>query len=331
MAAFLSAVRCFAIFALLASCLIPPVPAWAQEDEPVHLAPPAKTAETAETSDIPLRIRPFRAGVDLVQVPVTVSDSMGHPITGLTSDNFTLLDNGVRQAIRYFGSDDAPISIGVILDLSASMADKIDDARDAVREFFNTANPEDDYFLITFADRPELVADVNSSIPTMEAKLATATPSGHTALLDAIYLGLERSKGARYQRRALLIISDGGDNRSRYKPRELKDIVEESDVEVFAIGIYSSIFHTPEEWAGKHLLTEITEASGGHTVTLNNPRDLPRIAANLSLQMRNQYVLGFRPAEAMRDGKWHNLKVVVGDGDKPMQVHWKRGYTGPAQ
>ncbi|HEU5450478.1 MAG TPA: VWA domain-containing protein [Terriglobales bacterium] len=276
-------------------------------------------------------MRPFRAGVDLVQVPVTVTDTMGRPVLGLKLENFTVLDNGVPQPIRHFGSDDAPISIGVILDLSASMADKIDYARDAVREFFNTANPDDDYFLITFADRPEVLADVSSSIPTMEAKLATATPSGHTALLDAIYLGLERAKWARYQRRALLIISDGGDNRSRFRARELKDIVEEADVEVFAIGIYSAFFHTPEEWAGKRLLTDITESSGGHTVTLSNPRDLPRIAADLSLQMRNQYVLGFRPPENGRDGKWHDLKVVVTNGETPMQVHWKRGYNGPAQ
>ena len=318
-----SHLRVLGLLCLLAACC---VVCSAQEDAPVHLAPAANASEPA---DLTLHTRPLRAAVDLVQVPVTVTDVMGRPVTDLKQEDFTLLDNGVPQAIHYFSSDDAPISIGVILDLSRSMTDKIESAREAVRAFFNTANPEDDYFLVTFSDRPEILADVSSSIPTMEAKLATAVPSGRTALLDAVYLGLERAKWARYQRRALLIISDGGDNHSRFNARDLKDIVEEADVEIYAIGIYSPFFHTPEEWGGKRLLTDITEATGGHTVTLGNVRDLPKIAAAVSLQMRNEYVLGFRPSEENRDGKWHKLKVQVTSPGKMLQVHWKRGYTGP--
>jgi Ca-activated chloride channel family protein len=213
------------------------------------------------------------------------------------------------------------------------MSNKIDLAREALGEFFKTANSEDDYFVITFADRPQTLADATQSIGSIRAKLAGVAPGGHTALLDAIYLGLSKAKHSRYQRRALLIISDGGDNCSRYRSREIKSLVQESDVEIYAIGIFDSIFKTPEEWAGKRLLTDITEATGGHTVALGNARQLPEVAAAISLELRSQYILGYKPSNSVRDGAWRQIKVKLNPSAAPApgQVYAKRGYLAPGK
>lgn len=267
----------------------------------------------------------------MVLVPVTVTDSMNRPVMGLEKQDFTLLEDDQPQEIRYLWTEDAPISVGILLDLSRSMTNKIDDARTAVGEFFKNANPEDDYFVITFADRPRVLADATQSSESIQAKLASVTPAGHTALLDAIYLGISKLRSARYSRRALVIISDGGDNHSRYGKQDIRRIVQEADVQIYAIGIFDSFFKTPEEWAGKRLLTEITEATGGRTLTLSNPRGLPELAATVSLELRNQYVLGFHPSRTAHDRKWRRLKVktTASRGDPPLQVHSKKGYLGP--
>jgi Ca-activated chloride channel family protein len=276
-------------------------------------------------------LKPLSVDVNLVLVPVTVTDSANRLVTGLERDQFVLYEGDQHQHIRYFSSEETPISLGVILDLSKSMQDKIDDARRAVAEFFEAAHPQDDYFVITFSDRPEVLADVTQSIGTIRAKLASAIPSGHTALLDAIYLGVSKMRSTRYQRRALLIISDGGDNRSRYRARELKRIVQEADVGIYAIGIFGKVFTTPEEWAGKRLLTEITAVTGGRTITLNDARELPAIAAALSRELRSQYVLGYRPSNPARDGQWRQIQVRLApfSSSEPLHVYSKKGYFAP--
>jgi Ca-activated chloride channel family protein len=154
---------------------------------------------------------------------------------------------------------------------------------------------------------------------------------GHTALLDAIYLGESKLQHARYKRRALLIISDGGDNHSRFTASELKSMVEEQDATLYAIGIFDKVFKTPEEWAGKRLLTQITEATGGRTLTINNPKDLPEAAATVSLEMRNQYILGYRPSNPARNGKWRKIKVRVSLPAKTAWVYSKNGYRAPVE
>ncbi len=331
--------RGVSVFCVLLVCLAV-LPAAAQSDSPVHVVPREKTstpppsAISAPAGTLIPHTRPIRADVDVVLVPVTVTDEKSRPILGLEKDNFLLYDGEERQHIRYFSSEDAPISIGILVDLSNSMKNKIDLAREALGEFFRTANPEDDYFVITFANRPQILADTTQSIGTIRAKLGEAVPAGHTSLLDAIYLGLSKLRHARYHRRALLIISDGGDNCSRYRSREIKSLVQESDVEIYAMGIFDSIFKTPEEWAGKKLLTAITEATGGHTVTVGNPRELPEVAAAISLELRSQYILGYEPTDPSRDGKWHKIKVrLVPSAVTPTyaQVYSKRGYQAPGR
>jgi Ca-activated chloride channel homolog len=322
--------RCVAVSFVLVLCLA--VAASAQsESEDVHLVPREKPAAAIPERSLIPHTRPLRADVNVVLVPVTVTDTRNRPLLGLEREHFLLYEGDEQQRIRYFSTEDAPISVGILLDLSKSMSNKIDVAKEALGEFFKTANPADDYFVITFANRPQLLADATQSIGSIQAKLADAAPKGHTALLDAIYLGLSKARHSRYKRRALLIISDGGDNCSRYRSREIKSLVQESDVEIYAIGIFDSIFKTPEEWAGKKLMTEITEATGGHTVALGNVRQLPEVAAAISLELRSQYVLGYQPSNPTHDGSWRKIKVRLDPAvaPAPAQVYAKRGYQAP--
>lgn len=269
----------------------------------------------------------MRVDVDLVLVPVTVIDQKNRPVMGLTKQDFTLWEGNSVRDIRYFSAEDTPISVGILLDISRSMTDKIDLARAALAEFFDNANPADDYFVITFSDRPKVLGDDSASTGTIRARLADVKPSGHTALLDAIYMGMQKLNHARYQRKALLIISDGGDNHSRFTCGELKNRVEEGDVQIYGIGIYNRIFHTPEEWSGQRLLTQITEATGGHALTVNNMRELPGAAVSISTELRNQYVLGYKPASGQGSG-WRKIKVKVMPGDhaSTFQLHWRKVY-----
>ena len=278
--------------------------------------------------------RPLRVDVDLVLVPVTVTDPMNRPVLELRKQDFKVYEDNELQQIQYFSAEEAPISVGLLLDMSKSMANKFVTERAAAEEFFKNANPQDDYFVITFADRPQLLTSSIQSIEDMQQILAADTPDGHTALLDAIYMAIAKMGNARYQRRALLIISDGGDNHSRYGLKEIRRLVEEANVEVYAVGMFdSALFRSFEEFMGKRWLAEITDVSGGETVAAAGLEKVPEIAAAISRQMRTQYVLGYRPQSKDHDSKWRKIKVDVAPspGSSRPQAHYKKGYMPAAR
>jgi Ca-activated chloride channel family protein len=275
--------------------------------------------------------KPITVDVDLVLVPVTIIDPMNRLVIGLERDHFGLFDNGQRQEIKYFSSEDAPISLGVIFDVSGSMESKIKQAREAVVEFFKTANPEDEFFLITFSDTPEVLSDFTQSVEDIQSKLVFTVPKGRTALLDAIYLGVSKMRQAKHQRKALLIISDGGDNHSRYTEREIKSLVREADVQIYALGIFSAAPQAPEEMQGPQLLSDVTEVTGGRMLTVADPKHLAAAAAKIGAELRNQYVLGYRPSNSVHDGKWRKIKVKLRPpkGSPPLTVYARTGYYAP--
>ena len=277
--------------------------------------------------------KPIKVDVDLVLVPVTVTDPMNRLVTGLDRGNFSVWDNGRKQEISSFASQDAPISLGVIFDMSGSMADKIDKAKEAVVEFLKTANPQDEFFLVAFNDKPELVSDFTQSVSKVQGQLVYAIPKGRTALMDAIYMGLAKMREARHQRKALLIISDGGDNHSRYTESEILSLVKEADVQIYAIGLFSPNPGTPEEQMGPTTLSAITDVTGGRTFTIDNPNDLSDVATKIGIELRNQYVLGYRPTDPIHDGKWRKIKVKLKPpkGLPPLTVYAKSGYYAPTQ
>lgn len=275
----------------------------------------------------------LHVNVDLVLVPVTVTDWFGRLVTGLHKNNFRIYEGKEEQAIKHFSSEDSPVSLGILLDTSGSMKEKIERARDAVVELLETANPQDEFFMIRFSDTPELVTDFTTSTDEIRTQLFYGKPGGSTALLDAIYLGIGKMQQAHYPRRALLVISDGGDNHSRYHEREIKSAVREADTLMYAVGIYDHSFATTEEQLGPALLGELSEETGGRMFTVDNPKDLPAIAARISLELRNQYVLGYRPMDPKHDGKWHKVKVQLSlpKGVPRMEARTKKGYYAPSE
>jgi Ca-activated chloride channel homolog len=309
--------------------------AMAQSLDDVHVQPrqkPNPESSSASTSsggpNSEIKTKPFRVDVDLVLVPVTVTDALNHPVTALQKQDFALYEGEKRQEIRYFFEDEEPLSVAVLFDVSASMRDKIDTEREALENFFKNANPQDEYFLITFSDRPRLLASSTNSIEEMQAQLMLAAPRGPTAMLDAIYLAEAQLRTAKYKRKAIVIFSDGGDNVSHHSHREIKGLVKERDVEVYAIGLFdASLFGPIEEKLGKQWLSGITDCTGGRTIALQNRTKVSDAAAEISREMRSQYVLGYHPAVS-RNGKWRDIRVRVASSTtrQPLHAFYKRGY-----
>jgi len=220
-----------------------------------------------------------------------------------------------------------------VFDTSGSMGSKLAKSRQAAGEFFKTANPQDEFFVVSFNEHAELSSAFTTSVDDISTRLMFTAAHGRTALMDGIYLGLSQMRGARNQKKALLLISDGGDNHSRYSEHDIRSFVREADTQIYAIGLYdpSGARATTEEANGPALLGEVTDESGGRTFAVTNLNDLPDIAIKIGMELRNQYVLGYRPSNRARDGKWRKIKVKLRPpkGLPPLNVYAKSGYYSP--
>jgi len=327
---FLPSILLIAIAVMINFC-----PASAQSTiDDVHVAPRVQLARS-EPPEVPAEtgMGTIRKTVELVLVPVTVMDQSNRIVTGLQQENFQLFEDKHAQPIKHFWKEDAPVSVGVVLDVSGSMDIKIERARDAVMALMKASNPQDEFFLMTFADQPMLVGDFTSDMDDIQGQLLFIKPNGNTSLIDAVALAIRQMNNAHYQRRALVIISDGGDNRSRYTEKELKSLIKEGDVLVYSIGIFDAQFRSVEERLGPELLANISELTGASAYALEHPDDLPVVAAHIGCELRNQYVLGYSPDGSRSDGKWRKIKVKL---ELPrhmptLRVQAKTGYYGAAQ
>jgi Ca-activated chloride channel family protein len=266
---------------------------------------------------------------------VTVTDPMNRFVTGLDKENFKIFEDKAEQRVTQFSSEDAPLSIGVLFDVSGSMGKKLDKARQAVTQFFKTANPQDEFFLVSFNERAELTSAFTNSVEDLQSRMMLTAPKGRTALLDAIYLGLSQMRGAHNAKRALLILSDGGDNHSRYNESDIKRLVKEADTQLYAIGIFDPLGYrnrSPEELSGPSLLSEVTEMTGGRVFAVEKLDELPDIASKIGMELRNQYVLGYRPSNKVHDARWRKLKIKLRapKGLPPLSVFSKTGYYAPS-
>src|ERR1700731_2374428 len=232
----------------------------------VSITPRSRTPVADPNESIADRRADIRIDTTLVLIPVSVTDPMSRFVTGLDKENFKISEDKVDQEITQFSSEDAPLSVGIVFDTSGSMGAKLQRSRQAVAQFMKTANPQDEFFLVEFSDRPELVQTFTTETEEVQNRLTFTQAKGRTALLDGVYLAMNQMKKAHNPRKAILIISDGGDNSSRYTETEVKNAVREADVQIYAIGIFEPIAsrgRTAEEMGGPALLAEITEQTGG--------------------------------------------------------------------
>jgi len=273
----------------------------------------------------------YRIESNVVLISATVLDRHNHPVRGLDKENFRLYEDKAEQSIAYFNEEEIPLSLAVVFDKSTSMEAKLPATRRALAAVLDTANPDDEFSLITFATRPELSMDWTDEAGEVQSRVLFHKPEGRTALLDAIHLALQRMKKASNPRRAIVIFSDGGDNASRYTERGLKRLLEEADVQLYAIDMSGSVMmrqRTPEEVAGPGLLARLCEHAGGRYFAAHNTRDLTRAADQISKELRSQYVLGYIPAGTIQDGRYHRvqLKLERPEGTSRLSVYWRRGY-----
>jgi Ca-activated chloride channel homolog len=321
---------------IFAQTIRTPPPASSFSDERVtiepRVKPPAVDAAQSKSNGAPT----IRTELNLVLINVTVTDPYNRFVTGLEKEHFKLFEDKTEQKITQFSSEDAPLSVGLVFDCSGSMGAKLQKSRQAASQFFKTANPEDEFFLIEFNDRPEMVVDFTTNTEDIQNRLTFTQAKGRTALLDGLYMAMKQMKKAHNPRKAILIISDGGDNNSRYTENEIKKLVREADVQVYAIGIYESGAgrgRTPEESSGPGLLTELSEQTGGHQFAVDNPNELPDVAAKIGIELRNQYLLGYTPSNAEKDGKYRRVKVTLKQphGLPPLKAAYRLGYYAPVQ
>ena len=305
--------------------------------------PPAKVAvsidprfDLTSTSGV-ARYPEARLRVDsaLALIPVHVTTADGTTVTNLARDNFKILEDGVEQKITSFSKDDAPVSIGLVFDTSGSMNTKMRKSSEAAAAFFKTANADDEFFLVEFNDRPKLTVPFTPDSSLISRRISRTRPFGRTSLLDAIHLALTQMKNARNLRKALVILSDGGDNRSRFTAHEIKNAMLESDVQLYAMGIFDlddMHKHPVEEQNGPILLEDLAEQTGGEMFTVDNPDQLEPVSERISRELRNQYLLGYSPSDADRDGKFRRVKVMLNTPDLPkLRTYFRHGYYAPAQ
>ena len=306
----------------------------AQNGPLVSITPRVRTEPVANYAAYPHA--DLRVDVPLILIPVHVTTPLGTSVTDLRQENFRVFEDGVEQPVTNFAKEDAPVSIGMVFDSSGSMHTKIHKSSEAAAAFFKTANPEDEFFLVEFNDRPKLSVPFTRDSDEIYNRIAHVRAVGRTSLLDAIHMALAQMKHAHNLRKAIIIFSDGGDNRSRFTEREVKEAMLESDVQVYAMGIFDpsdSRKLTREELDGPRLLTELAEETGGKHFPVDHLDDLPKVCDRIGNELRNQYLLGYMSANTARDGRYRQIKVLLTNtGSRPqLKPFYRQGYYAPLQ
>lgn len=274
----------------------------------------------------------LKVDVDLVLVNATVTDPQNRYVTGLGREHFQIWEDKIEQQIAYFSAEDVPVSLGLIFDISGSMKDKISTARDAAVTFLKTGNPDDEYFLVEFANRPEMAEDFTTDVSRLQNRLIFAPAKGMTAMYDSVYLGLEKLKEGSNPKKALLLITDGEDNRSRYTFSNVREFVKEQDVQIYGIGIVDAFnSQLGAGRSGRAMIEELTDLTGGRAFFPSSVYDLEDICTKIAIELKNQYVIGYHSTNEAKDGKWRKLRVKVNPpkGLPHLNVRAKSGYYAP--
>jgi Ca-activated chloride channel family protein len=292
----------------------------AVEEAPVTIVPRPKPQAKGVSGDI-------RVDVSVVLVPVTVTDRTGNPVLGLPAETFHVTEDGVEQPIARVTRQDAPLSIGLVFDASKSMENKLDRSREAIAEILRTSETGDEYFLVGFNDKPALLCGFTPETKQIETALMSVRPIGWTALLDAIHLSVSRMKRAKNSRRALVVLSDGGDNNSRFTRHEVRDLLRESDLSLYAIGITGPMVPV----GAMKMLSSLAEETGGRLFPVHGVKQLPEAVDKLNKALRDQYLVAYYPTNSTRDGKYRHIQVRLAtpSNSPALRASWRSGYYAP--
>lgn len=301
-------------------------------DTPVPLKTSAETKAIAKPDDTKIQKQAdgkITLDTEVVNVIISVTDPYGRFVTGLGKDHFEVFDDKVKQQIAHFTDEDAPVSLGIVYDVSGSMKERVARSIRALRRFIETSHSDDDFFLIGFNDRAKLVQDFTTSGDSILGKLMFVNPHGSTALYDAAYLAVEKVQQGRHSKKALLIISDGQDNNSRYTYKELRNRVKEADVQIYSIGITDPVNDSLAGF-GRGVLEEMTRMTGGRAFFPNayNEPELVEICTRIALELRHQYSVGFYPTDIASEAKWHKVQIKVNPprGLGRLSLSYRDGY-----
>ena len=289
---------------------------WVQDQAQGKVAITPREKRSAANSNI-------RLDVKMILVPITVTDPTDKPVENLAPDSFRVFEDDVEQRIVSLSKEEGPVSVGFIFDTSSNMKNRIDKSVAAIEQFLKTNMPGDEYFLVRFADKPSLVTGFTRDANDIVKELAGLQPLGWTALHDAICLGVQQMKHAKNARRALFVLSDGGDNNSRYSESEIRSLVVESDVRVYAVGI----FERPK------FLEKLATLTGGQALWARTLKDLPEVVETISREFRNQYMIGYSSNNPQNDGKYRKVKVELTESPfhRALHLFWRRGYFAPPE
>jgi Ca-activated chloride channel family protein len=260
----------------------------------------------------------LKVDVDLVMVNVTVTDPDNKQIMDLKPDNFQVFEDKIEQKIRFFSTEEQPLSLGIVFDVSHSMEPKIAVARDAAARFLDTGSPEDEYFLVEFSTRAKITEDFTTDVSRLRDHLALVPPQGDTAMYDAVYLALSKVRKGQNPKKALLLITDGEDNHSHYSRHDIREFARESDVQIYSIDL------------GRALIGELSDMTGGHSFH-GHADQLEDICSKIAQELKSQYVIGYASTNTNKDGKYRKVRVRVTApvGMPKLNVRSKDGYYGP--
>jgi Ca-activated chloride channel homolog len=298
--------------------------AMAGQEGPIHPRPKLGVKKV-DTEPAPS----LRVDTNLVQVPVTVTDKLGRPVVGLEKENFHVLDNGAEQKILRFAMDDEAVAVGFIFDISGSIGKMLHQYQLAAHEFFKTAEEADEFFLVEFESAPKLVVPLTKNAGDIQHEIMLTKSKGMTALFDAVYLAANEIRKSKLSKKALILISDGGENHSRYNYAEVQNALRETDALLYSIG--PSLDNTYGDNNG-HLMKTLAEITGGRLLEMGGS-DLADLSQKIIIDLRNRYVLYYSPQDRARDGRFHRIVVQLDPprGLGKLTPHWRTGYYAPAE
>jgi Ca-activated chloride channel family protein len=292
---------------------------------------PLSSAQAPYPTDYTLNVQ-----VEFVALPVSVVNKEGHPVTGLSQEHFKVYEDRVMQDIALFKQEDAPLSVGLVIDSSGSMREKQDRVRTAALTFVQESNPQDETFVVSFSDRPRLEQDFTSNGDNLDRSMTGMVSEGSTALYDAVVFAARRLEKGLHEKKVLLVVSDGQDNKSRYRLDEVLETIRESKIILYTVGLMGSDATSTDSWPFKSkarkALEQLAKVTGGRTFFPKSINDVDEVCRRIARDLRSQYTLGYRPSNGRLDGSWRNVKVQVNPpkGTSKVRVHTKQGYYAPS-